>query len=218
MSLRGAFCLGRASAAASGERGVGAGDRHGDGVIHANQHSGLRRKFEVLALARDDVSGAAGKAEAETARGMAKHHTNESPAAGADGGGDDVALDVVLFLNHLAFFDFYVFAALAVGLPVRLLDGNDAHLHRDEAAIDFNGTTRHVHIRLAAKDGKAAGLLDGSNDAIHARTGREQQLAAEADRLGDNGDKRIPLLFHGTPYFAPSGERNPRAPNALRAV
>src|SRR5260370_597235 len=207
MSLRGAPYLGRTSAAAGGERGVaGAGDRHGDGVIHANQHSGLRGKFEVLALARDDVSGAAGKAEAETARGMAEHRANESPAAGADGRADDVALDVVLFLNHLAFFDFYVFAAFAVGLPVRLLDGNDAHLHGDEAAIDFNGTKSEVHIRLAAKDGKAAGLLDGSNDAIHARTGREQQLAAEVDRLGDNRDKRIALLFYCTADFAPEWE------------
>src|SRR5260370_37940172 len=179
MSLRGAPYLGRTSAAASGERGVaGAGDGHGDGVIHANQHSGLWGKFEVLAFARDDVSGAASKAEAETARGMAKHHTNESPAAGADGGADDVALDVVLFLNHLAFFDFYVFAALAVGLPVRLLDGNDAHLHRDEAAIDFNGTTRHVHIRLDRKDGKAAGPVCRRNNGTSGRCSGEEAPSA----------------------------------------
>src|SRR5260370_6895296 len=167
MSLRGAPYLGRTSAAAGGERGVaGAGDGHGEGVINANQHSGLRGKFEVLALARDDVSGAAGKAEAETARGMAEHRANESPAAGADGRADDVALDVVLFLNHLAFFDFYVFAAFAVGLPVRVLDGNDAPLHGDAAAIDFNGTKSELHIPLPAPHAKPAGLSAPNNDPL----------------------------------------------------
>src|SRR5260370_28537041 len=109
---------------------------------------------------------------------MAERRSNESPAAGADGGADDVALDVMLFLNHLAFFNFHVLAAFAVGLPARLLDGNDAHLHRDEAAIDFNGPEREVHVRLAAKDGKAAGLLDPARDAVYTPAGGEQQPAA----------------------------------------
>src|SRR5260370_41313936 len=95
---------------------------------------------------------------------MAERRSNESPAAGADGGADDVALDVMLFLNDLAFFNFHVLAAFAVGLPARLLDGNDAHLHRDEAAIDFDGTKSEVHVWLAAKDGKAAGLLEHNGE------------------------------------------------------
>src|SRR5882762_10693899 len=94
----------RTSAAASGERGgASARYRHADGVVHANQHSRLRGKFEVLALARDDVRGAAGKAEAEAARDVAEDRADERAAAGADGRADDVALDVMFFLNHLAF-------------------------------------------------------------------------------------------------------------------
>src|SRR5258708_39032310 len=103
MSLRGASYLERTSTAAGGERGVaGGGDRHGNGVIHSNQHSGLRGKFEVFAFARDDVSGAAGKTEAEAARGMAEHRTGERPAAGTDSRSDDVALAVQLCLNDTA--------------------------------------------------------------------------------------------------------------------
>src|SRR5260370_8237494 len=111
MSLRGASYLERTSTAAGGERGVaGVGDRHGNGVIHSNQHSGLRGKFEVFAFARDDVSGAAGKTEAEAARGMAEHRTDESPPPGTDGRADDVALDVILFLTNLPFFTFHSLA------------------------------------------------------------------------------------------------------------
>src|SRR5260370_24996765 len=212
MSLRGASYLERTSTAAGGERGVaGVGDRHGKGVIHSNQHSGLRGKFEVFAFARDDVGGAAGKTEAEAARGMAEHGTDESPAAGTDGRADDVALDVMLFLNDLAFFNFHVLAAFAVGLPARLLDGNDAHLHRDEAAIDFDGTKSEVHVCLAAKDGKAAGLLDSTDDAVHTRTGGKQQLAAEVDGFGDNGDERVAILCYGAADSAQEREVNLRA-------
>ncbi len=51
MSLRGASCFWRASAAAAGERGVaGAGNRHSDGVVHANEHSRLRGEFKVSVL------------------------------------------------------------------------------------------------------------------------------------------------------------------------
>src|SRR6266852_5271057 len=137
----------RVSAAAAGERCVaGAGDRDGVGVVHENEHARLRGKVEVLALARDDVSSAAGKAEAEATRDVAEDRADESAATGADGRAYDVALDVMLFLNDLAFFNFHVLAALAVSLPVRLLDGNDTHLHGDEAAIDFDGAEREVHV------------------------------------------------------------------------
>src|SRR6266699_865405 len=81
-------------------------------------------------------------------------------ATGTDSRADDVALDVMLFLDDLTFFDFHVFAALAFGSPMGLLDGNDAHLHGNEAAIDFDGAEREIHVSLAAKHGKVAGLLD----------------------------------------------------------
>src|SRR6267378_4856944 len=216
MSLRGASYFGWASAAAGGERGgAGAGYRHGDGVVHANQHSGLRGKFEVLAFARDDVNGAAGKAQAEAAGDVAEDRADESAATGTDSPADDVALDVVLFLNDLAFFNFHVFAALAVGLPARLLDGDDAHLHGDEAAIDFDGAEREVHVGLAAKDGKVAGLLDSADDAVHTRTSGKQQLAAEVDGVGDNSDKRVAISGYGAADAAQEREMNLGALNDL---
>src|SRR5258708_36910263 len=116
MSLRGASYLERTSTAAGGERGVaGVGDRHGNGVIHSNQHSGLRGKFEVFAFARDDVSGAAGKTEAEAARGMAEHRTDEGPAPGTDGRPDHAALALSLSLTGLACFTFHALAGLSAG-------------------------------------------------------------------------------------------------------
>ena len=126
----------------------------------------MRGKFEILALARHDVNGAAGKAQAEAACDVAEDRADESAASGPDGGADDVALDVVLFLNDLALFNLDVFAALAVGLPVWLLDGNKAHLNGDEAAVDFDRAEAQVHVSLAAKHGKVAGFLDGADDAF----------------------------------------------------
>src|SRR5260370_36623588 len=76
----------------------------------------------------------------------------------------------MLFLDHLAFFNAHVFAALAVSLSVRLLNGNDAHLHRDDAAIDFDGAKHEVHVSLAAKHGKVAGFLNPARETGHPRT------------------------------------------------
>src|SRR5437016_13894599 len=110
------FCQLRSSVAI-GERGVaGAGHRHGDGVVHSDQHSGLRRKFEVLALARDDIGGTAGQAEAEATRDVAEDRTDERAATGADGRADNIALEVMLFLSALSFVHFRIFATPAYGL------------------------------------------------------------------------------------------------------
>jgi len=175
----------------------------------------LRGKFEVLALARNDVNGAAGEAETEASRDVAEDRADKRAATGAHSRADDVALDVMLFLNNLAFFNFHVFAARAADLPARLLDGDEAHLHGDEAAIDFDGAEREVHVGLAAKDGEAAGLLHGADDAVHARTGGEQQLAAEVDGVGDNGDKRVAISGYGAADAAQEREMNLGALNDL---
>src|SRR5260370_28226063 len=204
MSLHGASYFWRASATAGGERGVaGAGDRHGNGVVHSNEHPGLRGKIEILALARDDVSGAAGEAEAETARDVAEDRAYEGAATGADGRADDVALDVVLFLNDLALFNLHVFAALAFGLPARLLDGDDAHLHGDEAAIDFDGAEGEVHVGLASENGKVASLLHRADDAVHTRTGGPQPFGTPGDGLRGDSDGPVPTLCHGGSSFPP---------------
>src|SRR5204863_350688 len=85
----------------------------------SDQHSGLRRKFEVLALARDDIGGTAGQAEAEATRDVAEDRTDERAATGPDGRADNIALDVMLFLNDLSFVHFQIFAALAFRLRAR---------------------------------------------------------------------------------------------------
>jgi hypothetical protein len=175
----------------------------------------LRGKIEVPTLARDDVNSAAGEAETEAAHDVAEDCTDKRAATGAHSCADDVALDVVLFLNDLAFFNSHVFRSSAAGLPARLLDGDDAHLHGDEAAIDFDGAEREVHVRLAAKDGKVAGLFDGTDDAVHARTGGQQQLAAEVHGLRDNGDKRVAIPCYGAADAAQERELNLRALNDL---
>src|SRR5205807_1114867 len=202
----------RASAAVANERGAaGACDRHGDGVVNANEHSCLRRKFEVLALARDDVGGAAGQAEAEAASHVAEDRANESSATGTDGRADNVTLEVMLFLNNLSFVHVQIFAALAFGQPVRLLDGNDAHLHGYEAAIDFDGTKSEVHVRLAAKDGKAASPLDRADNAVHTRAGGKQQLAPEIDGLRNYGDERVAVPCDSAANAAQQRKMNLRA-------
>ena len=123
MPLCGAFYSWPASAAVAGERGVaGASNRQGDGVVHANEHSGLRREVQVFALASGDVSGAAGKTETESAHDVAEDRGDERATTSTYSRADNVALDLMLFLNNLAFFNFYIFAALAVGLAGRVLD------------------------------------------------------------------------------------------------
>src|SRR5262249_61914821 len=121
---------------------AGRGSGNGDGVIHANEHAGLRGQLQFLAFAHNDVSGAARQADAESARGVAKDGADERAAAGADGPRDNVALDVVLLFDDLPFLHFDVLAAPAVGLTARLLDGDDTHLHRNETALDFDGAKR----------------------------------------------------------------------------
>jgi len=76
---------------------------------------------------------------------------------------------------------------------MRLLDGNDAHLHGDEAAIDFDGAEREVHVRLAAKHGKWRAFFHGADDAVDTRAGCQQQLATEVHGFGDDSDKRVAI-------------------------
>ncbi len=154
----------------------------------------MRWKFHIPSLARHYISGAAGQAEAEAAHDVAEDRADERAAAGANGRGDDVTLDVVFFLNDLAFLHFHVFAALAVGLPPGLFDFDDAHLDRNQAAIDFDGTEREIQVGLATKSGKVPGLLDCANDAVDAGACGKHQLTAEIDGLGHNGNERVPSL------------------------
>src|SRR5207245_11520490 len=117
------------------------------------------RQFDFLPLARDDVGSAARESQPEAADDVAEDRANERAPAGSHGGCDDVAPDVLLLFDRLAFFHFHVFAWLAVGLYVRLLDGDDAHLHRNQTAIDFDGAKREIHVCLATDDGETPGLL-----------------------------------------------------------
>jgi len=142
---------------------------------------------------------------------VAEDGANERAAAGADGGAEDVPLEVVLFLNDLAFFDFHIFAALAVGLSVGLLDGDDAHLYGNEAAIHFDGTKREIHVRLATKQGKVARFFHGADDAVDACAGGEKQLAPQIDGFGDYGNEWIAVARNGAADPAQEREVNLRA-------
>jgi len=63
------------------ERGAGSAcPWNGDGVVHANEHPGLRGNVEVLAFSRDDVNGAAGQTEAEATCDVAEDRANEGTA------------------------------------------------------------------------------------------------------------------------------------------
>src|SRR5579863_342723 len=105
MLKRGAFVfLGKFSAGGAVAGVGGRGDWDGDGVVHADEHAGLRGELDFFSFARNDVDGTAGEAEAETANNVAEDCADERAAAGADGRADDIALDVVLFLDDLAFF------------------------------------------------------------------------------------------------------------------
>src|SRR3954470_20265610 len=84
---------------------VGCGGGPGDGVVHADQHAGVRGDFEFFAFASHDVDGAAGQADAEAADYVAEDHTDQRSSASADGGGESVTFKVVLLLNDSTFFD-----------------------------------------------------------------------------------------------------------------
>src|ERR1700730_18782844 len=76
-------------------------------------------------------------------------------------------------------------------------DFDDAHVHGDEAAIDFDAAEIQVHVGLATKNGKATRSLNGTDGAVDARTGGDQQSVTDEDGLGNHGDKRIAVAGSG---------------------
>ena len=166
--------------------------RHGYGIVHADQQTGVGRDLYVFAFAGHDVDGAACQADAEAADYVAEDGADQRGATGADGGGDGVTFVVVLFLDDSAFFDFHVFAGFRGGLIVAgLFDGDDAHLDGDDAAIDFERAEGEVHVGFAANQGEAARRGDGADDAVDAGAGGNEELVAEVDGFGDDGDEGI---------------------------
>ena len=117
----------------------------------------------------------------------------------------------MLRFDDLAFFDSHIFATLAVRLTMRLLDGDDAHLHGNQAAIHFDGAEGEIHVCLAAKNREVASLLNGANLAVDARAGRKKQLTAKIDRFGHDGDERVPFARDGGMDVAQKREMNLRA-------
>ena len=94
---------------------------------------------------------------------------------------------------------------------MRLLNGDDAHLHGDETAIHFDGTEGEIHIGLSAKSGKETSLFDSADDAIHASARGKQQLIAKIDGIGDHGDKGVSFSCHGGADSSQKSEMNLRA-------
>src|ERR1700694_5175527 len=70
-------------------------------------------------------------------------------------------------------------------------DVEDAHVHGDQAAVDFEAAESQVHVSLATKNGKATGWLNGADGAVNTRTSGYQQSVTDEDRLGNHGDKGI---------------------------
>src|ERR1700687_3586734 len=123
-------------AVASGGGAARADYGNSDGVVHAHEDAGLRRKLNILGLAGNDIGRAASQADAKAAHDVAEEQADHRSASGADRGREDVTFIVVFFLQDPALLDLHIFARLFVGLA-RLLDGDDAHLHGYQAAVHF---------------------------------------------------------------------------------
>src|ERR1700681_418467 len=78
----------------------------------------------------------------------------------------------------------------------------DAHVHGDQAAIDFEAAKIQVHVGLATKNGKAARWRHGADGAVNACTSGDQQSVTDEDRLGNHGDKSIAVAGSGRTHFA----------------
>src|SRR5690349_14698632 len=83
----------------SAARGVTRASRgrsgNGDGAIHADEHAGFCGQIHFLALLSHDINRTAGKAESETADGMAEDSADKCAAAATDRSGNNVAFNVV---------------------------------------------------------------------------------------------------------------------------
>src|SRR5271165_635966 len=178
-------------------QGAAAEGWHGYGAVKAGEHARLRREFHFLALANGDVGGAASDAESEAARHVAKNGADQCAAAGADGGAHDVALVVVFFLQDLALVDLDVLAGLGVAIAAAVLNGQDAHLNGDDAAIDFHAAKGEIHVRLPAKQREAARFFHGADGAVDTRAHGNQQGIANEHRLGDHGHEGVAIASAG---------------------
>src|SRR3984957_17200106 len=110
---------------------------------HANEHSGLRRKIEIFTLLRSDVNGCADNAVESSTRYVAEKQPNEITDPGSHASGQDVALDVTLFFQHVAFRGFHVLSRLLV-FGTAAVERNYAHLHGENAALHFDGIEHQV--------------------------------------------------------------------------
>src|ERR1700688_344258 len=102
-------------------------------------------------------------------------------------------------LDDLTFIYLYVVAARGVAVCALPQDFNDAHVHGDQPAIDFEAAEIQVHVRLATKNGKAARWGHGANGAVDARTSGDQQSVADEYGLGKHGDEGVTVTRSGGP-------------------
>ena len=155
-----------------------------DGVVHAHENAGVRGNHDVFALARDDIDRAARQSDAESANNMAEDGANQRGTAGADGRGEHVTFVIVFFLHDSAFVHLHILAGLVVGNVAGLLNGDDAHLHGDDAAVRFRENAEtEIHVRLSANKREVARRSNRADDAVNAGAGGNQKLIAEIDGL-----------------------------------
>ncbi len=114
----------------------------------------------------------------------------------------------MLLLNDFAFGDFNVVAGSTVGINARAADGNNAHLDRDQAAVNFNALKGEVHVGLAAEEWEILGFLDGADDAVNAGAGGKNDAAVKGNGLRENRDEWIAFVAGGAADGSEQREMN----------
>jgi len=150
------------------------------------------------ALAGDDVDGAGSKTNAHAASYIAEECAHQAATTAADEQAISITFVVVFLLDNFPFGDFHVIARLAVRIDSWPADGDNAHLDGDEAAVDLNAFESEIHVGLATEEGEIFGFLNGTDDAVDAGAGGENDPAVESDWLSENGDEGIAFAAGGS--------------------
>ena len=176
------------------------GGEHWDGesAIQPREEAGFGGEFDFPALAGDDVDGAGCETDTHATSDIAEEGAHQAAATTADEQAIGVPFVIVFLLDNFPFGDFHVIARLAVRIDSWPADGDDAHLDRNEAAVELNGFEREVHVGLATEERKILGFLNGADDAVDAGAGGENDPAVESDWLGKDGNEGISFAAGGT--------------------
>jgi hypothetical protein len=180
------------------DRVFGGENWDGKGAVEASEKAGFGGEFDFPALAGDDVHGAGGETDAHAASYVAEQNAHQCASTTADEQAVGVTFVIVFLLDNFPFGDFHVIARLAVRIDSWPADGDNAHLDGDEAAVELNSFEREIHVGLATEERKILGFLNGTDDAVDAGAGGENDPAVESDWLGKDGNEGIAFAAGGT--------------------